>query len=207
MSSEYVTITAIRRIRPCPEPAWLRALRDRAAVPLRRDRDARRDRAGIRVARNRDRLRGVRTTPGRGGTARAHGDRRSTGASSKVAAGVAESGRHRGSVNGTVSSLGSAPLERSEHSRPAVAGPRSPNPASRSRLGDVVAVLRALRAGPLKPRDLAARTGLHESSIYRTIAALRTAGAPIENGAIEAERGRPTTTYRLTVDGLRQWIG
>jgi len=57
------------------------------------------------------------------------------------------------------------------------------------------------------PRELTERTGLTWSSVYRTITALLAAGAPIEVGEAEAAIGRPPATYRLTVDGLRQWIG
>ncbi len=109
---------------------------------------------------------------------------------------------------GTDQSPGSAPLKVLQ--RQARVAP-SPNPASRrasgSRLGDVVAVLRALRGGPLTTLQLAERTELSAQSIYRTIAALREAGAPIEEGTPEAGMGRPPTTYRLTAAGLKRWIG
>jgi predicted ArsR family transcriptional regulator len=83
----------------------------------------------------------------------------------------------------------------------------APGEEPRSRLAEIRDVLRALRAGPVTPRQIAERAEISEPAAYRLIRELRAAGAPIEAGEVQGEAGRPTTTYRLTLDGLRQWIG
>jgi hypothetical protein len=120
---------------------------------------------------------------------------------------VAGVARRAAPPRGRLVKPGSAPLKHPSGAKRASAAAPLPSPASRSRLGDVVAVLRVLCAGPVTPRDLAERAGVSEQSVYRLLATLRAEGAPIESGEIAADAGRPAATYRLTLRGLSDWLG
>lgn len=75
-------------------------------------------------------------------------------------------------------------------------------------LGHVTAVLRQLRQGPIAIPAIAEATNIRPRSVYRIIAELEQAGAPIQREPMETDgRGRPPEGLRLTVDGLREWLG
>lgn len=75
-------------------------------------------------------------------------------------------------------------------------------------LRHVTAVLRELRKGPIAITTIAEATGIRARSVYRIIAELEQAGAPIQREPMETDgRGRPPEGLRLTVDGLREWLG
>lgn len=75
-------------------------------------------------------------------------------------------------------------------------------------LSHVAAVLRQLRAGPVTVPQIVERTGIERRAVSRMIAALEQAGAPIVSEQLELEGpGRPPTGLKLTVAGLREWLG
>jgi predicted DNA-binding transcriptional regulator YafY len=80
---------------------------------------------------------------------------------------------------------------------------------SDSRVGDTIAVLRALRRGPVTVLQVAESTGIHWRKVYRIVHDLDVLGAPLkesEGDRINPSRRAPTA-YALTVDGLREWLG
>lgn len=73
----------------------------------------------------------------------------------------------------------------------------------------VVAVVRALRTGPVTMPAIAEQTGIGEYSVRRIVARLEEAKAPIQREVVEHAEGagRPPIGLRLTVEGLREWLG
>lgn len=80
---------------------------------------------------------------------------------------------------------------------------------SDSRVGDTIAVLRALRGGPTTVQQVADATGIHWRKVYRIVGDLCRLGAPIKqsDGDPFPGGGRVPIAYALTVDGLREWLG
>lgn len=73
---------------------------------------------------------------------------------------------------------------------------------------DVVKLVIALRSGPSTMAELAESTGLHWRKVYRLIADMRAAGAPLrETMPVVEHRGTRPTAYALSVSGLREWLG
>jgi len=77
-----------------------------------------------------------------------------------------------------------------------------------AQLRDAIAVLRALRAEPQTPAEIAKTTGVHWRKVYRLIDQLIDAGAPIKqaNGP-RPKHGMVPSTYSLSVAALREWLG
>lgn len=69
-----------------------------------------------------------------------------------------------------------------------------------------VAVIRAIRRGPVTIAQIAASTKLSQQVVYRLVKQLEAAGAPLERGELAGDDGRPAATLRLTGAGVRRWL-
>jgi biotin operon repressor len=82
-------------------------------------------------------------------------------------------------------------------------------PGPKTELADAIRVIKALRGGPLTHGQIAERLGLPDRKVRRLVEKLKLEGAPIEEKPVEriGERGFDPIGLRITVEGLRDWLG
>ncbi len=80
----------------------------------------------------------------------------------------------------------------------------------RSRIGDVLEMIRELGDGPVDAASLADRLGAEVRPTRNTLTALIDAGLPLDTVQHRPGKGTaggaPVTTYRLTEAALRRWF-